>query len=496
MKYIIHMEETKPLKHYWEKCVGSCHAATALRSDYRKQLETAHRELGFEYVRFHGLFDDDMSVVLPDSISPYMPSDKVKYNFMNTDNIFDFLVSIGMKPFLELGFMPSLLASGTEKAFAFYGGNKTMPKDFDQWADFIEAFTRHIEERYGSKEVETWFFEVWNEPNLECFWAGDMDTYFKLYEYTTRAVKKVNPNFLVGGPATSINAWIPEFRKYCVVHDVPLDFISTHHYPTDDPLWNNPEVDLMQLIAEKGADVMSRYDKHIMRKMTQRAKEECGNLPLYYTEWNISAMLGEIEHDTPYAASMIARILHENIGLVEGYSYWTFTDIFEEMGQMLGEFHGGFGLQTYHGIKKPAYRAFELFHRLGDELCMVEGGGKDDNVGVLASKKGNKLSIIVYNHNTKAVDDIKKESVKLSFTDEGAEYRAEICMVDEVNANPRLTWEEMGMPVYVNNRQIKELEAASALSMKPLEVVKTQGQIEISLDLLPYSMAYLEIEQC
>jgi xylan 1,4-beta-xylosidase len=158
----------KPFAHYWELCVGSCHAVMGLRSDWREQLEKAHRELGFEYVRFHGLLNDEMSVCTKDA------DGSLRYSFFNIDSIFDFLLKIGMKPFIELGFMPEALASGTETCF-HYKANVTPPADYDLWATMIKTLTRHFIERYGTAEVRSWFFEVWNEPNLKFFWAGSKE---------------------------------------------------------------------------------------------------------------------------------------------------------------------------------------------------------------------------------------------------------------------------------------------------------------------------------
>ncbi len=488
-QYIVRKEQVSPFPHYWEMCVGSCHAATALREDYRRQLRQAHEELGFRYVRFHGLFDDDMSVVLADSPSPYIPSDRVKYSFMNTDNVFDFLLSIGMKPFLELGFMPRLLASGTETVMA-YGGNITVPKDFGMWGDLIEAFARHLLERYGEEEVRTWFFEVWNEPNLPVFWNGTMEDYFLLYETTARAVKKVCSDFLVGGPATSINAWIPEFRNYCKEKSVPLDFISTHHYPTDDPMWNNPGTDLMALMAEQGADVMNRYDRHIMRKMTERACKEAGDLPLYYTEWNVSAVLGDAVHDEAYTSAYIARITDENDGLVKGYSWWTFSDIFEEMGQIPGEFHGGFGLMTYHGIPKPAYRCYELLHRLGEKRVEVAAQQENDHLGIIATEAAGELRILLYNHNTKALNEISKEEIVIQLP-EGTAESAKVYRIDEQHGNAHSKWETMGSPMYLTKEQTRELLKASELAQEKAEVQNA----ELRLTLPPYGVALIVIEQ-
>ena len=166
-------DKTEHFNHYWETCVGSCHGYTALREDYREQLKEAHDQLGFKYLRFHGILDDDMCVVQEEN-------GKILYNFVNIDNIFDFLLDIGMKPFMEIGFMPKAFASGTTTLF-HYNANNTMPKDFDEWDRFITTMMNHFIDRYGIDEVRTWFFEVWNEPNLKFFFNGTQKDYFKLY---------------------------------------------------------------------------------------------------------------------------------------------------------------------------------------------------------------------------------------------------------------------------------------------------------------------------
>ena len=231
--YLDAQSPRKSFDHYWELCVGSCHAATALRADWQRQLERCHRELGFRYVRFHGLFDDDMSV----AAKPLLAL-QPKYCFTNIDKIYDFLLSIGMKPFVELGFMPECFASGNKTLF-HYKANTTPPRDYNQWAAFIQMFLEHLIARYGRAEVRSWFFEVWNEPNLGGpdspfgFWSATKEEYWKLYDVTAAAVKEVDSALRVGGPATSNNAWLPEFLVHCRTSGAPVDFVSTHHYPTD-----------------------------------------------------------------------------------------------------------------------------------------------------------------------------------------------------------------------------------------------------------------------
>src|SRR5687767_9356698 len=151
-------EATTPLPHFWEHTVGSDHAPVALRADWQLQLTRCHNELGFRYVRFHGLLSDDMGVVVREK-------DSLLYSFFNLDQVFDFLLSIGMKPFVELSFMPSAIASGTRTVFD-YQANVTLPRDYKQWTTLINRLVRHWIDRYGVKEVREWFFEVWNEPNL------------------------------------------------------------------------------------------------------------------------------------------------------------------------------------------------------------------------------------------------------------------------------------------------------------------------------------------
>ena len=187
-------EPGEDFPHFWEHCVGSGHAALALRADWQAQMRRAHDELGFRHVRFHGLLDDDMGTLIEQNDQPL-------YSFFNADRIFDFLLSIGMRPFVELSFMPGMLASTGQTIFR-YRANVSPPKDFGQWAALIAKLVAHWVDRYGADEVRKWFFEVWNEPNLDAFGSGKQDGYFRLYAITARAIKSVDPRLKVGGPPT------------------------------------------------------------------------------------------------------------------------------------------------------------------------------------------------------------------------------------------------------------------------------------------------------
>lgn len=489
----------RPYPHYWELCVGSCHAATILREDVREHIRAAHRDCGFRYLRFHGLFDDDMSVV----IQPMMPWGELQISFYNIDCIFDFLLETGMKPFVELGFMPEAFASGKTTLF-HYKANNTPPKDYGQWADFIKQFAEHLLSRYGKEEVSQWFFEVWNEPNLKFFFSGTRDDYFKLYETTARALKSVDPCFRVGGPATSVNAWIPPFRAFCEGNGVPLDFISTHHYPSDDPLstfgMNEGTADdsglpsmedLMTLPKEELQERLKGLFGHekqnprdILFQMTRKAKEEAGDYPLYYTEWN-----GSKEFDTCYQSAFIVQTVAYNDGLVEGYSFWTVSDIFEEMGMLRGPFKDAFGIQTNHGVPKPAYRAFEALHKAGDSRLPVEGGSRTAEGFALTD--GRTATIFIYNHDIER-RDVRPEEIELTIKGRIVDSVRK-AVIDAEHCNPKAAWEAMGSPEYLDKAQVEALKAASVLHYEDVPA-PADGEGSYLFTAAPESVTIFEVQ--
>jgi xylan 1,4-beta-xylosidase len=382
----------KPFPHFWEHTVGSAHSTMALMADWQQQLTRASGELGFKHVRFHGLLSDDMSTLVDEQ-------DELIYSFFNADQIFDFLLSIGMRPFVELSFMPLTLSSGPDTVFS-YAANVTPPRNYEKWAILIKDMVTHWIDRYGLHEIRQWFFEVWNEPNLDAFWKGKQSEYFMLYEYTANTIKAIDSNLKVGGPATAGNNWISDFVGFCEKNKVPYDFISTHHYPTDD--FGKPGDDtIAQLAASK---------RSALRGEAQKVKEQVGDKPVYYTEWCTSSNPFDELHDMPYASAFIVKTVIEASGLVEGYSYWTFSDIFEENYFSSIPFHGGFGLTNIYGVPKPAYRAFELLHRLGDNILQVDG--QHPTADVWVTTKDNTVQIMITNWALPR-HDINTETIKL-----------------------------------------------------------------------------------
>jgi len=436
---------TKPKRHwdhYWETCVGSGHATLALRADWRQHLVLTRKSLGAQFVRFHGLFDDDMSTVL----------DKGVYSFFNMDSIYDFLVSIGMKPYVELSFMPDALKSGNTTIF-HYKGNTSPPKDYSDWAALITAMAQHLIDRYGADEVRSWYFEVWNEPNLG-FWSGTQEEYFKLYSYTAKALKAVDSKLKVGGPATAQSQWIPEFKNFVVTNSLPLDFISTHEYPTD----------------------ITPLQRGILKQVISKAKAEAAPYPVFYSEYN-SGLYDPGFHDDPFAAAFVMFNIQDLQGLTHLLSYWTFSDIFEEGGFLSAPFHEGFGMITIHGVPKPVFRAFELLHRTGKErvsVTQVAGSNATAGVYVINNNDQNKGQImaILYNHNIPG-QPIKNESICLQLNGVDLSNKPVFLeRIDSTHCNPTATWKQMGSPMYINAEQVATLLKSSQLVKERISLVQ------------------------
>ncbi|MDQ2972272.1 MAG: glycosyl hydrolase, partial [Pseudomonadota bacterium] len=345
-----------PLKHVWNHTVGSGRAALAMRADWREQMLRARRELGVRHVRFHGILCDEMSAFL-------IEKDKEVNSFSNADQIFDFLLSIGMRPFVELSFMPTGLSSGGTTVFR-YNANVTPPKSWRRWGNFIKKIVKHWVDRYGVTELRKWYFEVWNEPNLSAFWTGSQADYFKLYRVTVDAIKEIDDKLRVGGPASADDEWIEDFIAFCEKKKLPADFVSTHHYPTD--ALGKPGDDTEQQLADAS--------RNVLLERTQQACRAAAGKPVYYTEWCSSSNPFFHKHDEPYAAAFLMKNMLMVAELVECYSWWTFSDIFEENYFSSIPFHGGFGLQTIHGLAKPTFRAMQLLNGIGGESLHIDGG--------------------------------------------------------------------------------------------------------------------------
>jgi xylan 1,4-beta-xylosidase len=465
-------QPTTPFPHSWEHTVGSGHAPLALRADWQEQLRRCRKELGVQHVRFHGLLSDDMGTLI-------MHQDRLLYSFLNADRIFDFLLSIGMRPFIELSFMPGAIASGDQTVFK-YRANVTPPKDYDLWDTLISRLVRHWIDRYGLEEVRTWPMEVWNEPNQPQFWPAGWDKYCELYRHTAQAIKQVDSGLRVGGPATSKNAHIEEFLKFCTGGEIPVDFISTHFYPTDPfgTEYQNTE------------DQLAHSRRGIMCEQAQDTRRQACGLPVYYTEWSTSSNSRDPLHDESYAAAYVAKTLMDTSHLVEGYSFWTFSDIFEENYFPSEPFHGGFGLLNLYGIPKPSYRVYEMLHHLGNELCAMDG--LHNSVNAWTTRADDSVTVLLTNL-ALPQHTIVTERVEVTLQNCPAPKGAFLRRIDADHGNPKRMWEELGKPTYLSPWQVDLLEDASRVAPATFAVAHEDGTITFNLEMPLQSVASITI---
>ena len=455
--------------HVWERIVGGEHATFALRADYQAHLRRAHEQLGFESLRFHGLLSDDVGVVI-------RQGSRREYSWYNVFRIWDSLLALGVRPFVELSFMPGELASGHATVFS-YRGNVTPPRNYRDWGRLNGALVRAAVDRYGADEVAEWHFEVWNEPNLRAFWRGSQSDYFRLYREAALAIKDVDSRFRVGGPATAKNEWLEEFIGYCDRNDVPVDFVSTHHYPTD--LAGPTPLDTRAVLAATPRDVL--------RQQAQDARRRAGHRQLFYTEWNSSSNARDPLHDEPYAACFAVRACLDAALSVDAYSFWVFSDLFEESHLPSVPYHGGFGLLTLYGTPKPVYRAFELLRRLGEDmLAVVDGIHETMDARVFVDRAG--ASAMVTNFAMPG-QNISSERVVLAIETDRDPASVTLTVIDEGSANAKPVWVEMGSPTYPTAAQLAELGVASELQERVL-TWRRQGQaVEVEWTMQPYSVA-------
>ena len=365
-----------PVDRFFDLSVGSDYPGTLIRDDSQAQLKVAVDELGFRYIRFHAIFHDVLGTAR-------VENGKTVYNWSKIDQLYDDLLARHIRPFVELGFTPNALATSQNRIF-YWNGNTSHPKP-EAWRELVDAFIRHIEQRYGKGEVRMWFFEVWNEPNLSGFWeGGDQKAYFALYDLTAKTIKSIDAALRVGGPSTAGAAWVPEFLAHVKQSGAAVDFVTTHTYGVDGGFLDEAGKSDTKLSPTPDAIVGD-----VRRVREQISASPLPHLPLYFTEWSTSYTPRDAVHDSYISASYILTKLKVCQGLAQSMSYWTYTDLFEEPGPPTAPFQGGFGLLNPEGIRKPAFFAYKYLHALqGDSI------DTNDPQAMLATKDGNFTALI------------------------------------------------------------------------------------------------------
>lgn len=462
-----------PFPHFWEQMFSSGRAILSLRDSYRRDLREVKKVTEFRYVRFHAIFHDEVGVYDEDE------SGRLIYNFTYVDQVYDGLLANGIRPFVEISFMPRKLAARLDIHPFWYKQVVSPPKDYGKWDDLIRHFAQHLVDRYGIDEVAQWYFEAWNEPNID-FWTGDpkQATYFELYDHTARSLKAVNPRLRVGGPATAAADWVDAFIDHLARANVPADFISSHGY-ADDTVEN-----LFHTHADIPMD--QRVCSAIRKVHDQIADSPRPGLPLMWTEWNVPSFGNLQARDTIYVGPALADDIRQCDGLVNMMSFWTFDDVFEETGVVKEPFHGGFGLIAAGGIKKPSYSGFALLHRLGHERL----ANAAPNV-LVTRRKDRTLVLAVWN----LFDpDRMGQSMSLSchFRGVNPAARVSITRADALHGNTMAAYEAMGRPRYPTQAQITQINQSAELGPPETTTLKDG---KLSLELPVNGLAIMEIKR-
>ncbi len=462
---------TNPFPHFWEEMFGSGRAILSLRESYRSDMRAVKDIAAFKYVRFHAILHDELGVYDEDEHG------KAVYNFAYVDQVYDGLLENGVRPVVEISFMPKKLAFNPDALHPFwYKQNVSPPKSLERWDALMHAFAQHLVERYGIDEVAQWYFEVWNEPNID-FWNGIPrdKSYYELYAHTARQLKAVSPRLRVGGPATAAAHWIPDFLKYASENHVPVDFVSTHGYADDTP---EDMLDTSEAVPED--DRVCRAVDKVHRQIRASAMPD---LPLFWTEWNVQGT--HESRDTTFVGPALAHTILQCDGEVNEMSFWTFSDVFEEGGPISRPFEGHFGLRAKGGINKPSYYAFALLHQLGDQRL-----ANPSHDALVTRRKDGSLAIAVWN----LVDPGEHGTAvryTLAISNIPPAAHVSIQTVDDDHGNVLPRYAAMGRPVDPTLAQVEQLNRETSLP-SPQTTTLRNGKLQITL--MPNALALIQVQ--
>jgi len=469
---------TKP----WAMCVGSDRVSTMLRAEYWERFDTMREVMPVRYIRCHGLLCDELAVVRRlDRDGKQV----IVYNFTYLDQIFDTMAAHRVRPYVEWGFMPEALASGEQTVF-WWKGNVTPPKEWGEWADLVTALTRHWIARYGAEEVRQWPFEVWNEPNLDGFWKGaDQKAYFTLYETTVKAIKAVDAEIKVGGPAIcgGQDHWIDDFLTFVKEKKLPLDNFTRHLYSGETPKLRTSEI-MYQALANPEKPI-----QELEGVRAQIDKNGFASTPLHITEFNTSWHPRCPVHDTPYNAAHLARLLAESGRHAEQLSFWTFSDVFEEDDVPRALFHGGFGMIARHGILKPTFHLFAFFNALGEKIL------HQDERCIVTERADGTIATVAWNPRKTADTTDDTVTIRVTVPWNGGNALALRKRVNEHYGNPWDLWKKMGRPLNPTVKMIDFLKTSAVPAVESAMLANNDGTLAIELTLDRNEITFAEFSR-
>ncbi len=494
----------KQVEHKWRTLCTIGKAKEALFGPVQEHLKLVQQRIGFKYIRFHGIFDDEMMVVTRDR------NGQLHYNFGYVDQIFDFLLGIGLRPFVELGFMPGELADQT-KTFFHKKSYVSLPLDMCEWTGLLQAFMNHLLNRYGHAELRQWKFEFWNEPDGWLFFPYSFEQYMSFYSASYHAIKRACPDAQVGGPSIQGETlarhsnWMNDYVQSCEEQGCMPDFLTIHIYPITGALdlTNQGEILHFQYAEES-------YLTEIITEVKDKIRElDLPEAELHITEWNATSHHRELTNDTCYKAAFIAKSVVETLDETDSLGYWTVTDLLEELPLPGHTFHGGLGMMTNNGIRKPVFYAYELMAKLGSRLL-----DRGDGYCLTQQPADDCYQLLVYHYchydqlyrqnDTSAIDAYNRYSV---FEDKGSlelsvclngladgTYRIRSYVINREHGSAYDQWVEMGSQLHITPQDVQYLNECS-IPRQQVREERIDANWQLICRLAPHEVQLYELKR-
>jgi xylan 1,4-beta-xylosidase len=407
--YKIYSAHSDGFEGLGKKFIGVSHVKELLFDTVKRQLAETHKLMHFDYIKMHGILDDCLFVYSETA------EGKPVYNFTLIDQVFDFLLSIELKPMVQLSFMPAALAKNTDRKM--FNGHIIIsePKDMKKWNKLIRNLVLHLIDRYSLQVVNSWIFCVWNEPSTanELFGFKNAEVFYHLYKESYTTIKEVSSSLNFGGPSAFAtygkkDSWLFHFLEFADQNHCRPDFITLHYYDIDlsDAFFlNRKSINELWLSPEPNS-----FYQHLRTLKNQLAENNYGDIPLYISEWNSTTSHKDLLSDTCFKSSYIVKNMIEASTQADGICYWLLTDLHEENYLPSSTFHGGLGLYTFNDIKKPAFYALDFVNRIGNEVLFRDQG-------ILATKKNDDIIILLYHYHHYSSTYARDIGINTSYTD-------------------------------------------------------------------------------
>ena len=486
----------KNLNHYWSRLMTVGRAYDCLRADLQENIRTAVKEIGFKYIRFHGVFSDEMRVIGALKDGDYT------FNWSYVDKVIDFFSTINLRPFFDFTFVPKELSSSESSVF-WYKGNISMPKDLNQWLRMIDSFIGHCINRYGIEEVRQWYFEIWNEPDY--LWTGTQEEFFKFYKKTVETVLKKDKYLKIAGPSIMhkmdfTGEWLSNFINFINHNNLRLDYFTYHIYGEKN-IQQRTTGEVIPILGGKDyiKQCVDFYQEQI-KSLKNPVKE------VHITEFNLAARHGNYLLDTMFVACFIIHNALKNIGKLNGLGFWTVSDIFEEDDYIQPTFGGGFGMMTAEGIKKPSYYAYYFLSKLGDEV-LYEGEDyiitkKDEDIQILAYNylfydrafQNGDNSLLDFKHRYDVFEEKPPIDLKITLKGLRGKYLVREEILDRASGSAFDIYESMGYPENLGELEVEYLKAMARPKIK-LNSYYIEEYFEKNIHLEPHGITLITIER-